>query len=69
MHLIRRSLERGDLVRVLPDIRKPREMQHLTWRASRDLSPAAAAFRDWIVAEARAERITQKDLPPVYRAA
>ncbi|MBN33249.1 MAG: hypothetical protein CMM46_00460 [Rhodospirillaceae bacterium] len=69
VHLIRRSLERGDLVRVLPDIRKPREMQYLTWRASRELSSAATAFRDWIVAEARAERITQKDLPPVYRTA
>ena len=44
-------------------------MQYLTWRASRELSSAATAFRDWIVAEARAERITQKDLPPVYRTA
>jgi len=63
VHLVRRPLERGELLRLTGDVLKPREVQYLTWRASRDLTPAAQAFRDWIVAEARAERITQRDLP------
>jgi DNA-binding transcriptional LysR family regulator len=63
VHLIARELERGELVRVTGDIRKPREAQYLTWRKRRDPSAAAIAFRDWIVAEARAELIKPRDLP------
>jgi LysR family glycine cleavage system transcriptional activator len=62
-HLIKRELDRGDLVRVTGSIQKPREAQYLTWRKRRDLSAAAIAFRDWIVAEARAELIKPRDLP------
>ncbi len=63
VHLIARDLERGDLEHVTEDIRKPREAQYLTWRKRRALSGAAAAFRAWIVAEARDERILPANLP------
>ncbi|MDG2480164.1 MAG: LysR substrate-binding domain-containing protein [Alphaproteobacteria bacterium] len=68
-HLIRRSLERGDLVRLTRDVQHPRECQYLTWRASRELSSCAAAFRDWIVGEAGDEPMGLRDLPPVSRSA
>jgi len=63
-HLVRRELQRGELVRVTPALLHPDERQHLTWPAGAVLSGDAETFRDWIVAQGRADAVTQADLAP-----
>lgn len=62
-HLVRRALQRAELVRVTPALLRPLEVQHLTWPAARTLPADAATFRDWILAEAAADPVTEADLP------
>jgi LysR family transcriptional regulator, glycine cleavage system transcriptional activator len=63
-HLLRRELQRGDLVRITDALLQPEEVQHLTWPSARALPEEAAVFRDWIAAEARADAVTAADLAP-----
>ena len=63
-HLVRRELQRGELVRITPALLQPGEMQHLTWPAGRALPDDAAIFRDWILAQGRADAVAEGDLAP-----
>ena len=64
VRLVARELARGSLVRITPALLHPDEMQHLTWPATRPLSPEAAVFLDWILAQGKADAVNPDDLAP-----
>ena len=59
-----RKQRRADPFGITPALLHPDEMQHLTWPATRPLSPEAAVFLDWILAQGKADAVNPDDLAP-----